>query len=140
MKCGVICRVSCDVQADVTCRGYAGIPQSVWATIKQGGTADRRRLFVPGRDYLCQGLFARIPEARTCESMCSPPLQAAAVLARSCGLQGWVSMCLRHMYVPRGATSTDAKHPEMRNKVFSHMYVPRGASDAKHPEMRLPTH
>lgn len=33
--------VFCDVQADVTCRGYVGIPLSARGFVKQGGTADR---------------------------------------------------------------------------------------------------
>ena len=63
----------------------------------------------------CRGsFFCAFPRGTHMRSMCSPPPQATAVLARSCGLQGWVRMCRRHMYAPRGATSTDAKHPEMR--------------------------
>ena len=47
-------------------------------------------------------------------SMCGIREEAPFVLARLGGLFSYSLMCRRHMYMPRGAISTDAKHPEIR--------------------------
>ncbi len=46
----VFCKVFCDVQADVTCRGYDSILLSARVTVNQGGTADHLYVFVLDRE------------------------------------------------------------------------------------------
>ena len=52
------CRVFRDVQAYVSCRGYAGIPQGRgYAAANQGGTADRFYSSLTELGLVCQGRF-----------------------------------------------------------------------------------
>ena len=52
-------------------------------------------------------------------SMCGIREEAPFVLARLGGLFSYSLMCRRHMYMPRGAISTDALHPEIRIRRYA---------------------
>ena len=99
-------------------------------TVKQGGTADNERLFVLGRAFAMPRTFFACPPRQAHAKHVYSTLYTWPCLHEAMCIM-YCTMCLRHMYLPRGATSTDASHPEMRGR------TPGATStDAERPEMR----
>ena len=106
---------SATLKADVICRGYVGIPQSVWdpektgrtfsRTVNQGGTANRSRSFVLDRawQHALSGTFL-LRENEPCTAARSAERELAP---RRCRIEEAV--------YGEAATSTVAKQPEMRH-------------------------
>ena len=125
-------------------------------TVKQGGTADNERLFVLGRAFAMPRTFFACPPRQAHAKHVYSTLYTWPCLHEAMCIM-YCTVCLRHMYLPRGATSTDAERPERRSRApytwpclheamcimyctmcLRHMYLPRGATstDAERPEMR----